>query len=69
MPGVDTECKGRGATHHHACKCREARFRNIEQALKVARQALTHVTDGFVMARQAERAIAEIDRLAGEAAE
>lgn len=29
MPGVDRDC----VTHHHACDCREARFRAMEEAL------------------------------------
>lgn len=40
MPGIDRECKGNGATHHHACKCREAHFTEVEAKLKIAREAL-----------------------------
>lgn len=33
-PRVDRECHGEGATHHHACKCREEYFTKMEAALQ-----------------------------------
>lgn len=34
MPQVDKQCQGNGATHHHACKCREEFFARMEKALE-----------------------------------
>lgn len=36
MPGIDKDCEGDGATHHLACKCREAYFSKVEKRLKDA---------------------------------
>lgn len=42
MPRVDTECEGPGATHYHACKCREEYFATIEKRLKKAVETLKY---------------------------
>ena len=36
-----TECEGPGATHHHACACREEHFRKLEAEV-IQLRALVH---------------------------
>ena len=36
MPHVDREC----ITHHHACDCREAHFKRLEERLRAAEAVL-----------------------------
>lgn len=43
MPYVDKGCEGPGATHYHACDCREEHFKELESQLAVAREALEYV--------------------------
>lgn len=45
MPGIDKECLGEGATHHLACKCREAHFALLEAKLALAREALEEIVN------------------------
>jgi len=47
MPGVDLDCAGPGATHHMACQCREAQFRNVETMLKHASFHLVEMVSHF----------------------
>jgi len=46
MPGVDRECEGPGATHHHACACREQRFQRMEEKLMAVEGALEQIALG-----------------------
>ena len=53
MAGVDRECEGNRATHHHACKCREEYFRRLQEALKHIKRVVGTSTEAWHIANYA----------------
>ena len=48
-------------THHHACDCREARFRGLEAELAAMREAAQEMADA--MGRGEDRELAALGKL------
>jgi hypothetical protein len=46
------ECIGPGATHHHACACREAYIAKLERVAEAAREYVAYATEYPLGARR-----------------